>query len=215
VTLIYFKLKSTSWRTNLVDFVDGFDSRHDNRRIKLRWGDDSIKFEPSLCWDLCENHIAHCLFVWIFLFRLWQDSYKSTQGWKVSFEVQSEENSVWIIKWTTLLGITCKINFTPAVKPCYQVHTLNADAHLSAALLCYFRCNWYRNLAAVKYTLHWIVLTLSTLPSRNSSCITLSWLYHNHKMSISYHKNGLVNSHQTVGRWFIFMCFVIRIFWQN
>jgi len=29
--------------------------------------------------------------------------------------------------------------------------------------------------------------------------------------SISYHKNGLVGSHQIVGRWFIFMCFVIRI----
>jgi len=24
-------------------------------------------------------------------------------------------------------------------------------------------------------------------------------------MSTSYHKNGLVSSHQTVGRWFIFM----------
>jgi len=35
VTLIYFKFKSTSWKTDLHDFVDGFDSRHDNRRIKL------------------------------------------------------------------------------------------------------------------------------------------------------------------------------------
>jgi len=34
-------------------------------------------------------------------------------------------------------------------------------------------------------------------------------------MSISYHKNGLVSSDQTVGRWFIFMCFVVRIFWGN
>jgi len=38
----------------------------------------------------------------------------------------------------------------------------------------------------------------------HSSCITLLWLHHNHKMSISYHKNGLVSSHQSVGRWFIF-----------
>jgi len=38
----------------------------------------------------------------------------------------------------------------------YQVHVLNADAHLSAALLCYFRCNWCRNLAAVNCILHWI-----------------------------------------------------------
>jgi len=63
--------------------------------------------------------------------------------------------------------------------------------------------------------LHWIVLTLSTLHARNSSCIALLWLHHNHKMSISFHKNGLVSSHQTVGRWFIFMCFVVRIFWWN
>jgi len=25
-----------------------------------------IKFRCSLCRDLCENSIAHCLFVWIF-----------------------------------------------------------------------------------------------------------------------------------------------------
>jgi len=61
---------------------------------------------------------------------------------KSTFENQSEENSVWILQLTTLLGIFCKIGFTPAVIPCYQVHALNADEHLSAALLCYFRCNW-------------------------------------------------------------------------
>jgi len=42
VTLIYFQLKGTSWKTDFDDFVDGFDSRHDNRRIKLQWGDDAI-----------------------------------------------------------------------------------------------------------------------------------------------------------------------------
>ena len=109
---------------------------------------------------------------------------------KSAFENQSEENSVWIIKWTTLLGIFCKIRFTPTITSCYHVH---ADAHLSAALLCYLGCNWFRNLAAVNCILHWIVLTLSTLHTRNSSCITLFWLHHNHKMSISYHKNGLVS----------------------
>ena len=50
---------------------------------------------------------------------------------------------------------------------------------------------------------------------RNSSCITLLWLCHNHKMSIRCHKNGLVSSHRSVGRWLIFMCFVVRIFWRN
>jgi len=28
------------------------------------------------------------------------------------------------------------MSFTPTVTSCYQVHALNADAHLSAALLC-------------------------------------------------------------------------------
>jgi len=149
-----------------------------------------------------------------FLFRLWQESYKSTQGWKVSFEVQSEENSMWIIKWTTLLGITCKINFTPAVTSCYLVYPKRRCTPICGATML-LRCKWGRNLAALNCTLHWIVFTLSTLHNRNSSCITLSWLYHNHKMSISYHKNGLVSSHQTVGRWFSFMCFVMRIFWQK
>ena len=43
------------------------------------------------------------------------------------FEGKSEENSVWILKWTTLLEIFCKISFTPTVTSCYQVHALNAD----------------------------------------------------------------------------------------
>jgi len=51
--------------------------------------------------------------------------------------------------------------------------------------------------------------------TRNSSCITLLWLHYNHKMSISYHKNWLVSSHQSVGRGLFFMCFVVRIFWRN
>ena len=54
VTLICFKLKETTWKTDLDDFVDEFDSRRDKRRIKLCWGDDDIKFERSLCRDLCQ-----------------------------------------------------------------------------------------------------------------------------------------------------------------
>ena len=87
---------------------------------------------------------------------------RSTQGWKVSFW-GSEENSVWILKWATLLGIFCKISLTPVVTSYYQIHARNADAHLSAAVLCYFRCYWCRNLAAVNCILHWIILTLSML----------------------------------------------------
>ena len=122
---------------------------------------------------------------------------------KSAFEDQSEENSMWIIKWTTLFGILCNISFTSVITSCYQVH---ADAQLYAALLCYLWCSWCRNLAAVNWILHWIVLTLSTLHTRASSCITLLWLYgysfiwrHNHKMSVNYHKNGFVSSHQN--RW--------------
>ena len=89
VTFVYFKLKGTSWKTDLDDFVAEFDNRHDKRRIKLHWGDDDIKFKRSLCRNLCENYIAHCLFVWIIfgleVVRVWEDSHKSAQGWKVSF----------------------------------------------------------------------------------------------------------------------------------
>ena len=127
---------------------------------------------------------------------------------------------MWILKWTTLLGIFCKQSFTPDVTSCCQVHVLNADAHLAATLLCYFKCNWRRNLATVNRILNWIVLPLFTLHMGITllivrSCITLLWLHHNHKISISYHKNGLVSSHQFLGRWFVFMCFVVRIFWWN
>jgi len=38
-----------------------------------------------------------------------------------------------------VLGIFCKISFTLPITSCYELHALNADAHLplSAALLCY------------------------------------------------------------------------------
>jgi len=35
----------------------------------------------------------------------------------------------------------------------------------------------------------------------------LLWFHRNHKMSISYHKIGLVSRHQSVGRWLIFYVF--------
>ena len=132
---------------------------------------------------------------------------RSTHSWKVSFWGW-EENSVWILKWTTLLGIFCKISFTPAVTSCYQVHALNADAHLSAAL-CYFRCHWCRKLAAVNCIRHLNnphpIHAADGHYTRYSSCITLLWLHHNHKMPISYYKNGFVSCHQSVGRWLIFV----------
>ena len=128
---------------------------------------------------------------------------------KLAFEDQLEENSVWIIKWTTLLGIFCKIKFYAC---CYILlsGTRRCTPICGAAML--LRWNWFRNLDAAYCILQWIVLILSTLHTRNSSCITLLWLHHSHKMSISYHKNRLVSSHQIVGRWLIFMCFVVRTF---
>jgi len=39
--------------------------------------------------------------------------------------------------------------------------------------------------------------------------------YINHKMSISYHKNGLVSSHLLLEDGLFFMWFVVRIFWRN
>ena len=104
---------------------------------------------------------------------------------------------------------TCRAGFPIAT----LARTGRCTSICGAAML--LRSNWYRNLTAVNCILHWIVLTLTTLHTRTGSCITLLWLHHNHKMSISYHKNGLVSSHQTVRRWFIFMCFVVRMFWWN
>jgi len=69
---------------------------------------------------------------------------------KQAVEDQSIEISVWILTWTTLLGIFCKIGSTPAVASCYQVHALNPDPHQSAVLQCYFRWNWCRNLNSDK-----------------------------------------------------------------
>ena len=182
ITLIYFKLKSTSWKTDLDDFVDEFDSRHDNRRIKLHDINSNVDCAGSV-WELCCS-LSICLNLFWFrdsaCFAHDKTAINQRRVEKSAFEDQSEENSVLITKWTTLFGIFCKISFTPAVTSCYQVHALNADAHLSAVLLLLLRCNWCQNLAAVTCILHWIVLTLSMLHTRNSSCITSLWLHLHH-----------------------------------
>jgi len=54
-------------KIDLDDFVDESESRRDNKRIKLLWSDDDIKFKCRLCRDLFENCIVQCLLVWIFL----------------------------------------------------------------------------------------------------------------------------------------------------
>jgi len=130
------------------------------------------------------------------VFRLWWDSYKSTQGWKVSFWGSVRGKFSVNNKMNDLVGNLLQNTFYSC---CYillsRTHPKRRCTPICGAAIL-LRCNWYWNLAAVNCILHWIVLTLFTLHTRNSSCITLLWLYHNHKMSISYHKNGWVRSHQ-------------------
>ena len=58
---------------------------------------------------------------------------------KSAFEDQSEENLVWIIKWTTLLGIFCKISFTAY---CYILLSgISRCTPISGAAM-YLRCNF-------------------------------------------------------------------------
>ena len=192
VTLLYFQLKGTSWKIDLDDFVDEFDSRHDNRRIKLHWGDDDINSSVGSA-RICMRIVWICLGV---------ELVPSTQGWKVSYWV-SEENSVWILKWTTLLGIFCKIRFTPVVTSCYQVHVLSADELLYMPLVPKRRCCWLHTALNNPHPIH----VADGHYTRNSRFITLLLVHHNHKMPISYHNNGLVSSHQSIGRWLIFTCF--------
>jgi len=101
----------------------------------------------------------------------------------------------------------------PAVTSCYQVHALNVDAHLSAAMLYYVGANGAEtSLLLTAYCIEYS----SPYPRRkivNGSCITLLRLHHNHKMSITYHKNGLVSIvTNPIEDGLFFMCFVIRTF---
>jgi len=162
-----FQLKGTIWKTYLDDFVDEFDSRHDNRRIKLRWGDDDIKFY-RLCRDLRKNYIAHCLFIWIFLgLELVRVSLvtrqSSMQGWEGSvwgsvrgkFIVNIKMNDfVWNML-QNMFYVCCYIllSRTRPKRRCAPI--------CDAAILLW--CNWCRNLTAINYIQYWIVLTLSTL----------------------------------------------------
>jgi len=119
------------------------------------------------------------------------------------------------IKITTLLGIFCKRSFTPAVTCCDKVH----DAHIpTAALLCYLRCHWCQNLSEVNCILHWSPHPIHAADghyTRSSSCITLLWLHHNHKVSVSYHKADLSVVTNPLANVLFFMCFIVRTFWRN
>ena len=70
VTLIYFQLEGTSWKIDLDDFVDEFDSPHDKWRIKLHWGDDDINSNVDYA-RICVRIVWICLGV---------ELVRSTQG---------------------------------------------------------------------------------------------------------------------------------------
>jgi len=73
---------------------------------------------------------------------------------KSAFEHQSEEKSIWILKWITLLGIFCKISFTPAVTSCSRYTPPNAD--VTAALLCYLGATGVEtSLLLTAYCIEW------------------------------------------------------------
>jgi len=54
------------------------------------------------------------------------------------------------------LGILCEISFTPTVTTCYHVH---ADAHLSAALVCYLDATGAKTLMLLNCILQgWAII---------------------------------------------------------
>ena len=59
-----------SWKIDLDDFVDEFDSRHDKWRIKLHWGDDDINSNVDSA-RICVRIVWICLGV---------ELVRSTQG---------------------------------------------------------------------------------------------------------------------------------------
>jgi len=146
-------------------FVDEVDSQ----KVKLHWGDDYIKFKWILSRDLCENYIAHCLFCLnLFRFRVsacFADGkavINQRRVEKSAFENQSEEILVWMLKWTTLLGIFWEYKFYAC---CHillsSTHPKRRCTSICGAAWLLYRCNWCRNHAVVN-CIHCIVLTLST-----------------------------------------------------
>ena len=107
------------------------------------------------------------------MFRVWQDSHKSSQGWKVSFWESLRGKSSVNNKMNDFVGNILQNKFYACC--CILLSgTRRCTPICGAAVL--LRCNWRRNLAAVNCILHWMVLTLSTLHTHSSSCITLLWL---------------------------------------
>jgi len=103
------------------------------------------------------------------------------------------------LKYTTLLGTFCKRSLTPAVACCQQVHTLNTNVHLFAALLCYLDATGAEtSLPLTALNSSHPIHAVDGHCARNS-CINLLWLHPNHKMSITYHKTESVVTNPQAG----------------
>jgi len=112
-------------------------------------------------------YLSESFLVWRWcVFRLWRDSHKLTQGWKVSFwgsvrgkfSVNNKMIDLGNILQNTFYA--CCYILLSGTRPERRCAPI-----CGAAML--LRCNWSRNLAAVNCILHWIVLTLSTLHTHN------------------------------------------------
>jgi len=113
---------------DLYDFVDEFDIRHDNRKIKSHWVDVDMKLWRPLRRDLCEDHIAHCIFVWILFFCFSWGSACFAYGKTV----------INHRRWRTFSEIFCKASFTLAVTSCYQAHATQMHPYLRSAVAAQF-----------------------------------------------------------------------------
>jgi len=84
------------------------------------------------------------------VFRLWQDSHKSTQGWKVSFWESARGKFSANIEIDNFVGNILQNTFYIC---CYILLSGKRPERrcrpICGPALCYFRCNCCRNLAAV------------------------------------------------------------------
>ena len=85
-----------------------------------------IIYSTSICLNLFRFRVSAC-------FAYDKTVINQHRVEKSAFEDKSGKFSV-NIKINDLLGILCKVSFTPAVTSCYQVHGQNADPHIPSAV---------------------------------------------------------------------------------
>jgi len=90
-------------------------------------------------------------------------------NWVILLTVYFGESFFCLMWWSVCFAcdkIAVNSAFEYAIISCFSGTRLNADAHMSAMRLCYFKCRWCRNLAVVNY----IVQVWPTYASRSSCC---------------------------------------------